>query len=195
MERHLVLSGMPGDLISPTVNPYAMYNQCWTPQRKARRALPWLCSNYRGLVDSLMGISAYKKNIKMVSDWGSGPIAESDWLNMDVAPQTYTPPFSTNPVTVAPAPVPAGRTNNLLWLPYTFSFTGPSIKGLPQLMTPPGTPGGGKMYGKIKFTFVRGGVKYPLAGFVMDVGMTPGTNAAYNYKLLCSPSVTIPDDL
>jgi len=63
-------------------------------------------------------------------------------------------------------------------------------------MTPPGTGGGGgKMYGKIKFIFTRGNKEYPLAGFVLEAGITPGTQATYNYRLLCSPTVDIPDDL
>lgn len=195
MRAPSITAGIPSELLTPIVNPYAFYNLSFTTQRRARRAYPWLCSNYRGLVGGLMSITGYKKNIKLVSNLGSGDIAESDWLNISPNPITYTPPFATNPVTVAAPPVPAGRANNLLWLPYTFSFVGPAIKNLPLYMTPPGTPGGGKMYGKIKFTMTRGKKKYPLAGFVMDIGITPGTNATCNYKLLCSPTVVIPSDL
>lgn len=195
MRAQSISSGLPNDLLTPDVIPYAMYNLSFTPQRKARRALPWLCSNYRGLVDSLLGISGAKKNIKLVSNIGSGDISESDWINVSDVPQTYTPPFSTNPVTVAPATIPAGRANNLLFLPYTFTFKSKVPLNLPKLMTPPGTPGGGKMYGKIKFTLKRDGISYPLAGFVLEAGITPGTNAVYNFRLLCSPTVVIPDTL
>ncbi len=188
-----IVSGLPSDLLTPAVFPYGMYNLSATPHRKALRALPWLCSNYRDLLDSLLPITGYKKNIKLVSDLGSGPIAESDWLNVSEVAQTYTPPFSLGPVTIPPAPIPAGRTTNLIWKPHVFSFIGPSIKDLPVLMTPPGTPGGGKMYGKIKFKFKRSGRTAPLAGFVLDVGIVPGTKAAYNYRLLCSPTTVIPD--
>lgn len=188
-----ITSGLPSDLLTPAVFPYGMYNLSATPHRKALRALPWLCSNYRDLLTSLLPITGYKKNIKLVSDLGSGPIAESDWLNVSDAPQTYIPPFSLGPVTIPAPPIPAGRTTNMIWKPFVFSFIGPPIKDLPVLMTPPGTPGGGKMYGKIQFKFKRSGRTAPLAGFVLDVGIMPGTKAAYNYRLLCSPTVDIPD--
>ncbi len=188
-----VVSGLPAALLSPTVNPYPMYNVSFTPQRKALRALPWLCSNYRGLPNCLMAITAYKKNIQLVCQAGSGIITESNWINVSDTAQTYTPPFSTTPVTVQPAPIPAGRANNMIFKPYKFFFDSPVPINLLLLMTPPSTGGGGgKMYGKFKFTFVRDGIKYPLAGFVWDVGITPGTNASYHYELLCSPTVDIP---
>ncbi len=187
------ISGLPAELLGGEPDfLHSMYNLVWSPQRCALRALPWLCSNYRGLVDKLMGLSAYKKNIKLVSDLGSGPVYESNWLNLSDTAQTYTPPFASTPVTVYPAVVPAGRSTALIFKPFVFSFTSPAPKNLPLLMTPPGTPGGGKMYGKIKFTFVRDGISYPLAGFVLEAGVTPGTNAAYHFKLLCSPTVDIP---
>ena len=190
------ISGLPAELLGGEPdNLYSMYNLVWSPQRCALRALPWLCSNYRGLVDKLMGISAYKKNIKLISDLGSGPVVESNWLNMSDVPQTYTPPFASTPVTIQPAIAPAGRSTALIFKPKVFSFTSPAPTNLPLLMTPPGTPGGGKMYGKIKFTFIRDGISYPLAGFVLEAGITPGTNAAYNFKLLCSPTVDLPSTL
>lgn len=192
---NIITSGLPAALLTPAVGDFAMYNLTFSPQRKALRSLPWLCSNYQGLIDSLMGISGYKKNILLVSDLGSGPVTESNWINLAPVAQTYTPPFSSNPVTVPPPPVPAGRTNNLIFKPYWFSFTSPVPLNLPLLMTPPGTPGGGKMYGKIEFIFERDNIDYPLAGFVFEAGITPGTNATYNYRLLASPTCEIPDTL
>ena len=188
-------SGLPSNLLIPEVNPYAMYNTSFSPQRKALRALPWLVSNYRGLPNSLMSIAGYKKNIKCVWNAGTGIITESDYINLSDAAQTYTPPFSTNPVTVQPAVVPAGKTTAQIFKDRVFFITSPVPVDLPTLMTPPGTPGGGKMYGKILFTFVRDNISYPLAGFVLEAGITPGTNASYRYKLLCSPTVNIPDTL
>lgn len=188
-----IYSGLPAGLLTPEVGGYAMYNQVFSPQRKALRSLPWLTSNYRGLVDKLMGITGKKKNIMLRSNLGAGEVDESNWINLSDADQTYTPPYSTTPITVHPAPIIPGRTSAMLFKPIIFSFTGPAIKGLPKLMTPPGTIGGGKMYGKVKFRFKRGAEVLDGAGFVMDIGMFPGTNAAWTYKLLCSPSVVIPD--
>ena len=64
-------------------------------------------------------------------------------------------------------------------------------------MTPPGTPGegAGLMYGKVKFTFTRNGQQFQLAGFPLDIGITPGTQKAYKYRLLCSPTCIIPNNL
>ena len=201
----IVAAGLPKELLSPDVfqgmapdaYAFSMYNLTFSPQRKALRSLPWLCSNYRGLLDNLMGITGYKKNILLQSVVcaGSPMITESNWLNLSEVPQTYIPPFSSNPVTVQPCPIPAGKTTALIFKPYKFTFMAPGIPNLPKLMTPPGTAGGGKMYKKIKFIFTRDGIKYPLAGFVLDIGMTPGTNAPYSYQLLCSPTVVIPNSL
>lgn len=192
-----ITTGLPGALLTPNVEPYAMYNLVFSPRRKANRVLPWMCSNYRGLIDGLMGISAAKKNILLssVAEVACPQVTESDWINLSENPITYTPPFSTNPVTVQPAPIPAGRTTALIFKPHVFEFDSKVPLNLPILMTPPGTVGGGKMYGKIMFTFIRNKIPYPLGGFVLEAGITPGTNASYHYKLLCSPTVDIPSDL
>ena len=192
-----ILSGLPDELLTPNVGSYSMYNVNFSPQRKAQRMLPWLTSNYRGLVNSVLNISGYKKNISLVSQIfpGGSVIAESDYINVSNAPQTYTPPFRVTPVTVQSAETLTGRANAAIFLPYEFNFKGPAIKGLPKKMTPPGTVGGGKMYKKIKFVFARGRKRYPLAGFVLDIGISPGSNEAYNYRLLASPSCVIPIDL
>jgi hypothetical protein len=182
-------SGLPAPLLLPAVQPYQMYNITFSPQRKMLRSIPWLKSNYYGLPNSLISITAYKKNIRNVWNAGAGMVTESNWINIGNVDQTYTPPFSTTPVTIPK------DTQPLIFKPYVFTFTSKVPVNLAQLMTPPGTPGGGMMYGKIKFIFTRNGVQYPLAGFVLEAGITPGTNATYNYKLLCSPTVNIPNDL
>ena len=182
-------SGLPASLLIPAVNPYSMYNLTFSPQRKMLRIIPWLKSNYYGLPNSLISITAYKKNIRNIWNAGAGMVTESNWINIGNADQTYTPPFSTTPVTVRQ------DTRPLIFKPLVFSFTSKVPVNLALLMTPPGTVGGGMMYGKIKFIFTRKGVQYPLAGFVLEAGITPGTRATYYYKLLCSPTVNIPNDL
>ncbi len=171
----------------PAVNPYSMYNITWSPHRKALRCLGWFASNYRGLPNSLISISAYKKNIRAVWNAGSGLLTESDWLNVSDVPQTYTPPFSTNTVTVQPAVIPPGKTTAMYFQPIAFSLTAPMPKDIIHKLTPPGTPGGGKIYGKFKFTVIRDNISYPLSGFILDVGCIPATNGTYNLKLLASP--------
>jgi len=191
-----ISAGLPAELLTDAVNPYAMYNLSFSIGRKSKRLLPWLCSLYRGLPEQLMSLVSAKKNIKVVSLFAfSDVVTESDFINVSEDAITYTPPFSTNEVTVEPAPIIEGRETALIFKPYIFSFTGPAIKNLPLLMTPPGTILGGKMYRKIAFTFIRNGISYPLAGFVMEVGITPGDNATCNYVLLCGPRVEIPDTL
>lgn len=194
--RGNVISGLPAELLGGEPDfLYSMYNLTFSPQRKALRSLPWLCSNYRGLPSPLIGISGYKKNITLVSDLGSGPVTESNWINVSDTPQTYTPPFSSTPITVEPAIAPLGRSTAAIFKPYLFYFTAPEIPDLPLRMTPPGTPDGGLMYKKAKFTFTRDGIQYPLSGFVYDIGIVPGDKSAYNYVFIASPTCVIPDIL
>lgn len=202
-----IISGLPAALLSPTSDPHGMFNMVFSPQRAALRLRNWFASNYRGLLTTLMGISSKKKNIKVISDLGTGQIDESHYINIGVDSETYTAPFTTTPVTLEAVPIPDGKTTAAYFKPHVFSFTSPVPVELPLAMTPPivsdgsggwipnPIAGAGKMYGKILFTFVRDGISYPLGGFVLEAGITPGTNATYNYKLLCSPTIDIPDYL
>ena len=138
--------------------------------RQIARMMPFLKSTYT-VKDPNIYLQSCKKNKNVASVFdGSAPM--NDYGNKDLS--TFTNDYDSP-----------------LWKPKIFSFEAePPADFAAQMTTSP--------YGVIGFTLVDDripdGSTY-MEGFVLEAGYTPGNNDKYNFKLLCSPNTTIPDNI
>lgn len=74
--------------------------------------------------------------------------------------------------------------NPKLFRPIYFSFKSQSPRNMSAIMS-------SNPYGYFRFTVLLNNVSISLRGFAIDVGITPGNDDVYEYKLLCCPDVDL----
>jgi hypothetical protein len=151
-----------------------MYNVACSPGRQVQRLMKWIKSNFFGLPqpDQQLTFKKSTRPLNMTSATsGIGPGASG-------GVQEFRSPINITPT--------GGDT---YFIPRVFSFTAEVPLDLDSVMA---TNPYGVMGLTVEDPF---GTEFYLEGFVLDAGITPGTNNTYDFILLCSPNTTIPATL
>jgi hypothetical protein len=143
------------------------YNLPLSPKRQLLRMLPWLKSVFGDLLDKKITFQSSNRP-GLGTDCGSGTINEQESIDLDDL---------------------AYSDISKIFDPRVIEFTAPVPEEFEDMMTE-------RMYGVLQFTATgSSGREWPLEGFILEAGITPGNNAAFDFKVLLSPDFTLPDDL
>ncbi len=152
------------------------YNIPLSPKRNLLRLLPWIKSVYYDVPDQTLSfMTSPRPGSSETSSWGD--------LSADCGSGSIDEQENILPTD------PAYTSAQILFKPHIFEFTMQVPLDLADLMAT-------KPYGVFGGTVTDiDGLESYIEGFVLEVGITPGTNDTFDFKLLCSPNTTIPANL
>ncbi len=141
-----------------------LFNMPFSPARCIGRCLSWLKSIYGGITNPVLTYKKSAKNGDVVSSMYTGPVV-TEAANVDLTPD--------------------GSGNDVIYIPTVLDFECPVPLDIDPLMET-------RKYGVFRFIERRKNTDYTIEGFVLEAGVTDGTNETYNFKLLLSPKTPLP---